>query len=236
MKRAKGIDIDQVIAEQARRAGLDLNAAPERRLRDVGPMIVRGKSLTPLRDLVVVKLHSGLGKIGDLFITDAMHDTRNQTFTRATVVSRGPKADSALVGCKVVVSEYFGDEIHLCEVDADGHIPYQGPRKILRLGRERDIVAIEAKDGTLHAIGDRLLMERMEAATSVGSKKDRTFLLLPQDQMEVQFRCRVVSAGSKCVVKVGDEVCVKKDTAVRVPLDGRELWWINEGALLGFYG
>lgn len=234
MSRRDSISVDEVIAEQARRAGLDLSAAPERRVRDIAPIVVRGKSIAPMRDLVLVKLHHGLGKIGDLFIPDAMLDTRNQTFTRATVVSRGPKAEDALVGCEVVVSEYFGDEIHLVEEAPEIGTTFTRKRTF-RLGRERDIVAI-VRDETLMAIGDRLLMERIDAPASVGSKKDGTFLHLPQDQMEVQFQCRVISVGSKCTVKAGDQVAVKKDTAVRVPLEGRELWWINEQALLGYYG
>lgn len=229
------IDIDQVIAEQAARAGLDLTKAPERRIRDIGPMVVRGKSLAPMHDLVLVRLREGLGKIGGLYIPDAMRDTRNQTFTRGKVVARGAKATDALIGCTVVVSEYFGDEIHLTDstVPEGSALPN---KQVFRLGRERDIVAIEGKKGELFAIGDRLLMERIEAPSSVGSKKAGNLLYLPDDQMEVQFKCRVLSVGAKCAVKAGDEVAVKKDTAVCVPLDGREVWWINESALLGFYG
>lgn len=232
-RREDSISVDEVIAEQARRAGLDLNAAPERRIRDIGPIVVRGKSLAPMHDLVLVRLHHGLGKIGELFIPDAMRDTRNQTFTRATVVGAGKLAKDVKdvkVGTLVVVSEYFGDEIHLRQDDEDGTRNFQ----VFRLGRERDIVAIDAKG--LFALGDRLLMEREEAAKSVGSKKAGNLLYLPDDQMEVQFKAHVVSVGSKCTVKVGDDVCVKKDTAVCVRIDGRELWWINEQALLGFYG
>lgn len=218
--------IDQVIAEQAERAGLDLNAAPERRSRDIGPIVIRGKTIAPLRDLVAVRLRAGLGMIGGLYVPDATLSTRNQTFTRATVISRGPKAEDALVGCTVIVSEYFGDEVHLRDDNREGVLHAEGNKVKLRIGRERDIVAIET-NGVLFAIGDRLLMERIDAPKMAGN------LYLPEDRNELQFRARVSSVGSKCAVKAGDTVIVKKDTCVCVPLDGREWWWVDEGALLG---
>lgn len=212
MKREKGFDIDQVIAEQAQRAGLDLKAAPERRVRDLSPIRCSGK-LAPMRDLVLVKVRDTLAMIGGLYVTDVTSSTRNQQHRRAKVIDRGPKAEDALVGSTVIVSEYFGDEIQV------GPVSY-------RLGRERDIVAIE-RDDALYAIGDRMLLERIAAPTMAGS------LYLPDDAQEMQFKARVVSHGSKCSVTVGSTVLVPKSESVVVRIDDLERYWINEQALLG---
>lgn len=216
---SRGIDVDQVIADQARRAGLDLSKAPERRIRDTGPIRCSGK-LSPMRDLVLVKVRPSLEMIGGLYVTDVTQSTRNQLHKRAKVVARGSKAADVKPGDQVIVSEYFGDEILM-----DG--------QAYRLGRERDIVAIEAKDGGLFALGDRMILDRIEAVGSVGSKKAGNLLYLPDDAQEMQFRAKVVSHGSKCSVVCGDQVLVPKSHSVVVRIDDRERYWINEDALLG---
>lgn len=233
----KAIDIDRTIAEAERRAGVAPGSADLERLMDTSPMVAHGTSLRPLRDLVALRMGAISDKIGSLFVTDITRSTANQRFARATVEACGAKAVNVLAGQKVIVSEYFGDEVKLVAPGDDASILHALARvRRLRVGRERDIVAIEDEDGTLFALGDRMLLERLDAAESVGSKKEGNLLYLPDDMTELQFKGRVVTVGGDCQTKVGETVLVKKDTAVEVRLDGRRLWWIDEGAILGVYG
>lgn len=206
----RGIDVDQVIADAQARAGGAL--PPDSPVYLGGAIEASGTKLQVLGDRVAVELHPGLGKIGSLFIPDTMKDTRNQTFTRATVVSVGGKAKSLIVGAVVVVSDYFGDEIR------------QNGRRY-RVGRERDVVAIVTLKG-IAPLGDRLLLERIARPTMAG------LLYLPDDMRAQQFEAKVVGAGPDATVKRGDRVLVAKDSSVAVRIDGKNLVWVDEPALL----
>jgi len=210
--------IEDVIATAEERAGLKPGVTPElERLLDDSLLVAKGKTIQTLGDKIAVELLPGLGKIGSLFITDTMKDTRNQTFTRAKVVSAGPKVESAKAGKIVVVSDYFGQEVKL----DDGSL--KGRR--LKIGRERDIVGIETKGGIV-PVGNRLLLERLEAPKMAGA------LYLPEDMMAVHFDALVVAVGPEATVKVGDKVCVAKDTSVLVRIEMKNYLLIDEPALL----
>ena len=173
----------------------------------------RGSALRP----VIRFSGAGLGKIGALFITDTMKDTRNQTFTRAKVVSSGPKVEAATAGKVVVVSDYFGQEVKL----DDGSL--KGRR--LKIGRERDIVAVETKGGLI-PVSNRILLERLEAPKKAG------VLFLPEDMMAVQFEAKVMAVGPEATVALGARVMLAKDTSVLVRIDGKNLLLIDEPAIL----
>ena len=188
--------IEDVIASAEVRAGLKPGAAAElERLLDDSLLVARGKTIQTLGDKIAVELLPGLGKIGALFITDTMKDTRNQTFTRAKVVSSGPKVEAATAGKVVVVSDYFGQEVKL----DDGSL--KGRR--LKIGRERDIVAVETKDGLI-PVSNRILLERLEAPKKAG------VLFLPEDMMAVQFEAKVMAVGPEATVALGAATCAAR--------------------------
>lgn len=210
--------IEDVIASAEARAGLKPGASPElERLLDDSLLVAKGATIQTLGDKIAVELLPGLGKIGSLFITDTMKDTRNQTFTRAKVVSSGPKVEAAKAGKTVIVSEYFGQEVKL----DDGSL--KGRR--LKIGRERDIVGVQTKAGIV-PVGNRILLERLEAPKMAGS------LYLPEDIMAVQFEARVMAIGPEATVAVGAKVMLAKDTSVLVKIDGKQLLLIDEPAIL----
>ncbi len=173
-------------------------------------------NLRPLADRIAVRPLPGSGMIGLLHIPDATQSTRNQTFCRAEVLAHGPKVKLALAGRKVIISEYFGDEI-------------ESYPESQRVGRERDIVAVETLGG-LYPAGDRILLERIEREVVRGG------IFIPENVTVQQYEGRVVAAGIDCRdVKVGDRVMVPKNLLVRVSLDGRDYLLIDEPAVLAIY-
>lgn len=210
------LSVDQIIAEAQRRAGGPQAPLPD---LDHGPLVARGSSIRVMRDLIAVELLPGLGKVGLLFITDRMKDTRNQTFTRAKVVSIGEKAlgmNGVMLYEEVLVSEYFGQEVKLIE----GDVVWK-----LRVGRIRDIAGVFRPDG-LRPPTNRVLMTRIDPPKMAGD------LYLPEDMRAQQFECLVVGVGPDATVKLDDRVLVPKDSSVRILIDGQELLLIDEPALL----
>lgn len=168
-----------------------------------------------LGDRVAVEIESvsGMGKLGSLFIPDATKSTRNQLFHVGTVRAAGPKAKQLTEHCRVLVSEYFGDE-----VEVDG-------RK-LRVGRDRDVIGFVDSKDNVTPLSDRLLLEEMTPDRRKGD------IFLPEDLRAKEFLCRVVAAGQDCSVDENEVVLVPKDRSVVVRFAGYQWRWIEEGALL----
>lgn len=171
-------------------------------------------SIRTLGDRIAVEFLPGAGKIGSLFIPDATKSTRNQTFTRAKVVANGPDAKLAQAGAVAVVSEYFGDEVEVDDAK-------------LRIGRERDIVAVITFDH-IQPPSDRVLLERVEAPKMAG------MIHLPEDRNQPHYWAKVVAVGPECVkeMTVGSEVMVQKHLAAEVRFEGREYLLADEPSLL----
>jgi co-chaperonin GroES (HSP10) len=172
-------------------------------------------SIRVLGDRVAIELGQGVGKIGALFIPDATKSTRNQTFTRARVVSVGIKVASICQGDTVVSSEYFGDEVEI-----DG-------RK-LRIGRERDITAVLAGVDSINAVTDRLMLDELESPDKIGD------ILLPESARKQEIKCRVISVGpeARWAVKPGDTVLIPKHKSVEVRFEGKRYRLIDLEAVL----
>lgn len=213
------LSADDVIAEAEHRAGYDRTKKEE--VRDYsGALVAHGWHISVLRDLIAVELLPSSGMVGLLFMTDVTKSTRNQQFHRARIVSVGPKAlgmNGVLLHEEVLVSEYFGQEVRLLQPD--------GNERTVKVGRIRDTVGVFRPDGLLPRT-NRVLMERMPRDMQVGR------ILLPEDMLELQIKCRVIAAGPECSVKAGDRVLVTKDSFVKVVHGATDLLLLDEPSIL----